>query len=295
MKYLNTSHLELLGSYGSSITSADGYIKTGTANAREANEFMIGFPSNSSMLCFSVNCPYNGGTQIGAISLGINRASSSQRYIIFSFSGNNGAKIQKVNSITTSSPDIITDLWAGSAPIVNGERLIHVRVNVSAMTLDMYVNGTLVAESVDYGITGAISSLVFGKQAGTMTGVMQFNNFIISDSPFPPTERVVEASPTITTTDWTVASGVATTNTVGDEMTLTVPSGAIDESEVKLTGYTVGLFDSAPSEDVNAVAITQGSTTDTVVLPSGSTQSAYFTVSQASAILASVVARSVTV
>lgn len=295
MKYLNTSHLELLGSYGSSITSANGYIKTSTASSLEANEFTIGFPPNSNMLYFSVNYPYNGGGQIGAISLGINRASANQAYIIFSFGDNDGARIKRVSSITSSFPGTQTDLWVGSAPIVNDERLIHVRVNVSARTLDMYVNGTLVAESVAYNITGAISNLVFGKQAGAVTGEMQFNNFIISDSPFPPTERVVEVSPTITTTDWTVANDVATTNTVGDEMTLTVPSGAIDESAVKLTGYTVGLLDSAPSEDVNAVAITQGSTTDTVTLPSGSTQSAYFTVSQASAISASVVARSVTV
>ena len=112
---------------------------------------------------------------------------------------------------------------------------------------------------------------------------------------FSPAEEVVEVTPTITTSDWTVTDGVATTNTVGDEMVLTVPYGAIDETSVKPTGYTVGLLNSAPSEDVNAVDITQGSTTDQVILPSGATQSDYFTVSQASDISATVVARSVTV
>ncbi len=292
MKYLNTSYLGLLGSRGSSITSSNGYIQTATTTSINSNRFSINVPSLQN-LYFSVNCPlFNDDIARAVIAVSF---ANTNNVLCFAFS----SSITKIQKITSLSNDTATDLWTGSASAdSDGNRIIHVRINTTAKTLDMYINGVLIVETLSYSsISGAgvAQVLTFGKINSSIKSAVRFNNFIISDSSFPPTERVIDVTPTITTTDWTVTDGITTTDTVGDEMTLTVPSGVIDETTLKPTGYTVGLLDSAPSTNVNAVDITQGSTTDQVVIPSGSTQSAYFTVNQVSAISATVVARSVTV
>ena len=148
-----------------------------------------------------------------------------------------------------------------------------------------------------YGITGtSLSELRFGKVYNTasMTSAIYFNNFIVSDTVFPPTERVTEITPTITTSDWTVADGVATFDTVGDTMTLTAPANSIDESTREITGYSPLFLNCGASTNVNAIDVTQGSTTQQLVLPSTAIETPnVFAVNQLSDISTTVIARSV--
>ena len=292
MKYLNTSHLELLGSYGSGITSANGYIQTGTSTTADINRFGISVPSLTT-LYFSFNCPnFNESIPRAVVAVSFKNVSN---VVCIALSSSTIA-ITKLATLASSSS--ATTLWTGSATVdSDGNRLFYTKVDTTAKTIDLYCNGVLLVENLSYSLSsaGVAQALTFGKVGSSNNVKVYINNIIFSDAPYSPVEKVIEITPTITTTDWTVTSGVATTDTVGDEMVLTVPSGAIDETSVKPTGYTVGLLNSAPSANVNAVDITQGATTDQVILPSGATQSDYFTVSQASDISATVVARSVTV
>lgn len=120
---------------------------------------------------------------------------------------------------------------------------------------------------------------------------MYFGSLIISDLIILPTESVTEVTPTVTSTDWTVSSGVASADNVGDTMTLTIPSGSIDETRKDVTGYGVAFLNCTPAETINAVTVAQSGTTKQVVLPSGSVETAdTFAVSSASDVSALVTA-----
>lgn len=294
MKYLNTNHLDLLASYGTGISVSGDFIKTSTSNTTNVNVFSITPPLNSNVY-FSVNDNFNGAPTAGnAVSIGI-FFSGTNNYVGVEFTSSS-AKIKKMTVATATN---VSTLWTGNAPIdANGDRIVHIRVDLTQHTVDLYSNGVLCAESINYGITSSSAiELRFGKVYGSPNSSMYFNNFIVSDAVFPPTERVTEITPTITTSDWTVADGVATSDTVGDTMTLTAPANSIDETQRGITGYSALFLDCGTSTNVNAVDVTQGSTTQQVVLPEGvgiETPNV-FSVNQLSDISTTVVARSVSV
>lgn len=295
MKYLNTNHLDLLASYGTGISVSGDFIKTATSTTTGVNVFSITPPSNSNVY-LSVNDNFNGAisSSSSAISIGIFFSGTSNG-VGFEFSSSS-AKIKKMTVTTSTS---VSTLWTGNAPIdANGDRIVHIRVDLTQHTVDLYSNGTLCAEAIDYGITSSSATeLRFGKVYGSPNASMYFNNFIVSDAVFPPTERVTEITPTITTSDWTVADGVATSDTVGDTMTLSASANSIDESTREVTGYSPLFLNCGTSTNVNAVDVTQGSTTQQVVLPEGvgiETPNV-FSVNQLSDISTTVVARSVSV
>lgn len=300
MKYLNTNHLDLLASYGSNISVSGNFIKTNSSSSTTGNIFAINPPSTSNVY-FSVNNNYNGtiAAQYYAISIGIMFTSTSLWLGIHLDAA--GLRVYKV-TYNVNNQAVYTKFAEGNAPLdSNGNRYLHFRFNLTNETVDIYSNGVLCIEALSYGITSSSMSLIkFGKisiSSSASFSTVYFNNFIISDTVFSPTELVTEITPTITTTDWTVADGVATSDTVGDTMTLTAPANSIDETQRGITGYSALFLDCGASTNVNAVDVTQGSTTQQVVLPEGvgiETPNV-FSVNQLSDISTTVVARSVSV
>lgn len=158
------------------------------------------------------------------------------------------------------------------------------------------------SDGIYYGSTACgnsgenISEVAIGSiGAASATGKLyyvRFADIIISENQILPTESVTEVTPTITSTDWTVSDGVASADNVGDSMTLTAPSGSIDETKRAVTGYGLAFFSVSPSETINALNITQGSATKQVMLSgSGAVETAdTFTATQLSDISATAVA-----
>ena len=97
MKYLNTNHLDLLASYGTSISVSGDYIKTVTSNTSSINVFSI-IPPSTQNVYFSVNnkCQDSYSTSVtGAISIGI-YFNDTNDYIGIQV-GASGAKIKKIH------------------------------------------------------------------------------------------------------------------------------------------------------------------------------------------------------
>jgi hypothetical protein len=151
----------------------------------------------------------------------------------------------------------------------NHYRTIMVHFDTVQNLANFYSDGILYA-SVSCGNNGEdINNVTIGAlDRGSKFYYFYFSNLIISDSSILLTESVIDVTPTISSTDWTVSSGVASADTVGDTMTLTLPSGAIDETKRTVTGYSAAFFNCAPSETINAVTVEQSGTTKQVVLPS---------------------------
>jgi hypothetical protein len=173
-------------------------------------------------------------------------------------------------------------------------RTIMIHFDTVQNLAELYSDGILYA-SVSCGNNGEnIHSLLVGAlDAGTYKQYQVFfSNIIISDSPILLTESVKNVTPTISSTDWTVSSGVASADTVGDTMTLTLPSGSIDETRRTVTGYSAAFLNCSSSETINAVTVEQSGTTKQVVLPSGGSVETLdtFTISSASDVSALVTA-----
>lgn len=149
-------------------------------------------------------------------------------------------------------------------------RTIMIHFDTVQNLAELYSDGILYA-SVSCGNNGEnINNLIVGAlDAGTYKQyTVFFTDIIISDTLILLTESVKDVTPTISSTDWTVSSGVASADTVGDTMTLTLPSGSIDETKRTVTGYSAAFLNCAPSETINAVTVEQSGTTKQVVLPS---------------------------
>ena len=216
-------------------------------------------------------------------------------------SGSNIRLLEKVSQLTIRNNTTSTDLWTGGVPSSNGwptslynYRDYYIHIDTVLDVIELYSDGIKYA-AVSAGFAGEIISEIWiGKLAsGALYSDQHYlQNIIISDTEFPVSENITEVTPTITSTDWTVSSGVATTDSVGGSMTLTAPSGSIDETRRSVTGYGVAFLDASSAETINALNITQDSTTKQVLLPSsGAVETAdTFTVSQASDISATAVA-----
>ena len=193
-----------------------------------------------------------------------------------------------------------TSLWSANVPLISNNvpggnsyhgRHIFCHIDTSLGIIELYCNGILYASislTMNSETTSDFSIGVLSASASSFSRVY-FNNLIVSDSAFDPSERVTNVTPNITSTDWTVSSGVASTDTVGGTMTLTPPANAIDETTKTVTGYSVAFLECTPSATINALDVTQGTTTKQAILPSGgSIELDAFTVSQLNNISASV-------
>lgn len=209
--------------------------------------------------------------------------------------GGNNLQLYESNSqlelaMTTGN----TVFWVDSVPATSSgslhERTLYLHIDTTENTVDLYSDGIKYA-SVSAGFSGeSISEVRLGKMGTYYWEILYFNQIIIADTAFPLTEAISEVSPTITSTDWTVSSGVATTDSIGSSMTLTAPSGSINETTRIVTGYSVAFLDASSTETINALNVTQGATTKQVLLPSSGAveTSDTFTASQLSSISATV-------
>ena len=285
MKYLNTKYPSLFDSIigTASINYNAIYLATNTSQ-----RYCIKNTSATSIYVkFRLAQNYTGSTLTSFVSIVMNNGTTIRLR-------GNSTDIQ-IDNTTTSSV-----LWQGGIPSVNDwpisgyyYRDWYIHIDTILDVIDVYSDGTKYA-SVSAGLSGeVISSIEIGKFAtgSSYAYSLYLQNIIISDTAFSVNETITEVAPTITSTDWTVSSGVATADTVGASMTLTAPSGSIDETKRTVTGYGLAFFNSTPSETINALNITQGATTKQVIIPSGSVETAdTFAVSQLSDISATAVA-----
>jgi hypothetical protein len=209
---------------------------------------------------------------------------------------------------TNSSQLVLTDnngsfSWVGNVPsrplrvdvtlasLYQRDLLIHFDTVMNCV--DIYSDGIFYA-SIDCAYNGEYIDKISlgGVEAGTSkTYYAAIKNIIISDTEFSPLESVTEITPTLTSNDWTITDGVASTDTLGDSMTITAPSSSIDETRKTVTGYAIPLLNCIPTTTINSLNITQGTVTKNVKLPlDGSTESDNFTVSQLADISATAIA-----
>ena len=230
----------------------------------------------------------NGGTggqmlninTVGGVSLLV---SSSSTQLLFTDSNNNFSWTVEVPSEQVRVNN--TNLH---------QRVLTVHFDTVENIVEVWSNGIYYG-STSCGNSGEdILSVSFGNINARNNNqyMVNFADVLISENAIPPNEGVSEVSPTITSTAWTVSSGTAATNTVGASMTLTAPSGSIDETTRSVTGYGVAFLDASSATTINALNVTQGATTKQVLLPSsGAVETAdTFTILQASDISATAVA-----
>ena len=189
-------------------------------------------------------------------------------------------------------------MWSDSVPSIansptNGfhSRDLFLHIDTTLDVIEVYSNSIKYC-SVSGGLSGeTVNEVDFGRVTSSPYYNAYLGQIIISDTAFSVNETITEISPTITSTDWTISSGVASTDSVGGSMTLTAPSSTVDETTRTVTGYSVAFMDSTPSDTINAINVTQSGTTKQVILPSGAAETAdTFTVSQLSDISATAVA-----
>ena len=222
---------------------------------------------------------------------------ASGKYIKFSIKQSTGTmSVYLVNGSTNT-------LLINNVPIVSNSVVInnytflemywYVKIDLTENIISVYHSNTKVADISINLSTESIVSAGWGSLGTNVWYILTtyLNNMIISDTEFPMTERVTEVTPTIASTDWTVTNGVASTDVLGATMTLTAPSGSIDETKRVLTGYAIGYMDSTISSTINAIEATQGSSTkQTLLKDAKSSESDVFNVTQLSDISATAVA-----
>jgi len=195
----------------------------------------------------------------------------------------------------TFSQTIDVPSKATSYPKANHQRDLFIHIDTVQNVADIYADGILYGsvtcsnsgETIQEVSLGALNAGLFSQY------YMYVNNIIISDTEFSPLESITEITPTLTSNDWTITDGVASTDTLGDSMTITAPPSSIDETRKTVTGYTIPLLNCIPTTTINSLNITQGTVTKNVKLPlEASTESDNFTVSQLADISATVIASS---
>lgn len=286
MKFLNTKYPSLFDSVRGNFVQDD---------------------STDSIYLANGNTSVNGGTKY------INNATSL--YVRCRYSSNyNGSITHGFICITTTNLTFYlcessgqlsfwgsnTTYWEGNVPSKSGiptsnmhARDVYIHIDTSQDIVELYCDGILYASVVINFNGGTISAIEMGK-LNTGTSAMEaayLTQVIISDTYFMPTEKVTEVTPVLSSNDWTIyLDGSASTDNVGDVMTMTVSSDAIDETKRTVTGYGVLFTNTAISPTVNAVNITQDATTKQVVLPDNSMVETAdtFSVAQLSSISATV-------
>jgi hypothetical protein len=207
----------------------------------------------------------------------------------------NSTQIIVTDEKTTFSETVTVPSKSTTFPSANHQRDLFIHFDTVQNVADIYADGILYG-SVTCGNSGeTIKEVLLGAlNGGAWTQYYVYiNNVIISDTEFSPLESVTEITPTLTSNDWTITDGVASTDTLGDSMTITATPSSIDETRKTVTGYTIPLLNCIPTTTINSLNITQGTVTKNVKLPlDASTESDSFTVSQLADISATVIASS---
>ena len=284
MKYLNTKYPSLFdGTNGNNISTNNTYNLIYMSIVSNPQSCIKNTSSTSLYIKFTWASAYI-STAFVAI-LDIKTSGSTYRL------SENTTQLQLKNNSTN------TVLWSDNVPSIansptNGlhSRDLFLHIDTTLDVIEVYSNSIKYC-SVSGGLSGeTINEVDFGRLTSLPYYTAYLGQIIVSDTAFPVNETITEISPTITSTDWTISSGVASTDSVGGSMTLTAPSGAVDETTRTVTGYGVAFLGSTPSDTVNAINVTQGGNTKQVILPSGATETAdTFTVTQLSDISATAV------
>ena len=205
----------------------------------------------------------------------------------------NSSQIVVTDANTTFSETIMIPSKSTTFPSANHQRDFFIHFDTVQNVADIYADGILYG-SVTCGNNGeTITDVSLGALIGGIYSqyYVYISNVIISDTEFPLIESVTEITPTITSNDWTITDGVASTDTLGASMTITAQPSSIDETKKTVTGYTIPLLNCMPAATINSLNITQGTVTKNVKLPlEASTESDNFTVSQLADISATAIA-----
>jgi hypothetical protein len=151
------------------------------------------------------------------------------------------------------------------------QRKIMVHFDTVQNLAELYSDGVFIASFSCVNSGEYIKGISLGKITSTISNTffVQLGEIIISDSLVNPLEKVTEISPTITSTDWTVSNGKASTETVNGTMALTAPSGSIDETKRTVTGYSVAFIDCSSTPTINTLDVAQGADSQQVTIPDG--------------------------
>ena len=210
---------------------------------------------------------------------------------ILMYSNSTSLKFTNANGTFTQTIDVpSTSTYYNNFTYHVRELMLH--IDTVQNFIKVYCKG-LLCDTITIDNDGEnIDDIIIGNLNANGYNMYKFKlkDIIISTNEILPTEAITEVTPTITSTAWTVSSGTATTDTVGASMTLTAPSGSIDETRRSVTGYGVAFLDASSASTINALNITQDSTTKQVLLPSSGAveTSDTFAVAQLSSISATV-------
>lgn len=205
----------------------------------------------------------------------------------------NSSTIIVTDTNTTFKEEIAIPSKTTTFPSANHQRDLFIHFDTVQNVADIYADGILYG-SVTCGNSGeTIQNVLLGALNGGawFQYFVYISNVIISDTEFSPLESVTEITPTLTSNDWTITDGVASTDTLGSSMTITAPPSSIDETRKTVTGYTIPLLNCIPTATINSLNITQGTVTKNVKLPlDASTESDSFAVFQLADISATAIA-----
>lgn len=291
MKYLNPGYIALFdATVGSDIAQNTQY-KSIQFQAYSNDRYCVKDISSLSTTSIYVKFFWNTNFSYTTFSPILNVLTSGSKKVVLSMANGQLRLTDGTNTLWTGSVPSTISTWPNSNQYFN--RYLYLHIDTVLDIVELYSDSIKYA-SVSASFSGETLNEVRIGRISTQNFILYtayLNQIIISNTAFPINETITEISPTITSTDWTISSGVASTDNVGSSMTLTAPFGAVDETTRTITGYSVAFIDSTPSDTINAINVTQNGTTKQVVLPSGAAETAdVFTVSQLSDISATAVA-----
>jgi len=291
-KYLNTCYPELFDSALRYIIQNNA-IRNSQSNYASVLTKVISTKTTTTSLYlkFTVATNVNSNTTNRTV-CNIKTSTTNKNLLIME----NSSQIIVTDANTTFKKTIDIPSKSTTFPSANHQRNLFIHFDTVQNVADIYADGILYG-SVTCGNSGeTIKEVVLGALiADTWNQYYVYvNNIIISDTEFSPLESITEITPTLTSNDWTITNGVASTDTLGSSMTITAPSSSIDETRKTVTGYIIPLLNCSPNPAINSLNITQGTVTKNVKLPlEASTESDNFTVSQLADISATVIASSI--
>lgn len=289
-KYLNTCYPELFDS-AVGYTIQNNAIRNSESHYTSTLTKIISTTTSTTSLYLKFTVATNVSSATDRQVCKIRTSTTNKNLVIIE----NGSTIIVTDTNGTFREELSVPSKSTTFPSANHQRDLFIHFDTVQNVADIYADGILYG-SVTCGNSGeTITEVLLGAlNGGSWTQYYVYiSNVIISDTEFSPIESVTEITPTLTSNDWTITDGVASTDTLGSSMTITAPPSSIDETRKTVTGYTIPLLNCIPTATINSLNITQGTVTKNVKLPlEANTESDSFTVSQLADISATVIASS---
>ena len=182
----------------------------------------------SSLSTTSIYVKFFWNTNFSSTTFGqiLNVLTSGSKKVVLSMANGQLRLTDGTNTLWTGSVPSTISTWPNSNQYFN--RYLYLHIDTVLDIVELY-SDSIKCASVSVSFSGETLNEVRIGRLNTPNNILYtayFNQIIISDTAFPVNETITEIPPTITSTDWTISSGVASTDSVGGSMTLTAPSGA---------------------------------------------------------------------